>query len=580
MALLIAVLGMGFAAFIVMTQLNKEPASDIKDQSIAQFNQDYAADLIKEIKITPEFLYQSFEVELKAGGKYKSTGPHLGVREVKEATEKGIAVDFVQPSMDFRALPSYITLGLITVLVIFSVGQSFGLSLVKASKQSDVMFKDVAGNEEAKTAFAEVVDYLGDPGRYEAFGAKFPKGIIMDGPPGTGKTLLAKAIAGEAGASFMAVSGSDFGSMFVSVSGMKVKGIFARASRAAPCVLFIDEIDAIGGHRLSEGTATAREMSSTLNSLLVQMDGFKANSGVVVIAATNRIELLDPALLRSGRFDRHIHVQLPTLLEREAIMRLHARTIKLGDFDFSVVSQACIGMSGADLANVVNQAALLAVGDGSKSVETRHGLQGRNRVVMGDPRLTQARSMTAQTKKILAIHETGHAIVGMVHGPDRVTCISIVPRGKSLGQTMFSPPEEVMVHERGDLLARIRVLLGGRAAEIAVGMTQTTGASDDIARASRIALDYVGQFGMGGEVMLRVDQGSSDGLKRQVEDEANELLKKCLEEGIQAIETYREVFDDIVTRLLVEEEIDEVAVAAILSSPQWLKVDTQRKALC
>ena len=566
-------------SFLIYKKFNH--SDPIQELPVSQMIHDVDNGFVKSIKVLPDYL-ASFKVELKEGSKcpaekptnstkdcsispikYMVSGPHFDIRDIKDFERKGVEFGYHQPPMDTRFLPSYLILILFGVLVIVTVGQSFGLSLMKVGKKSNVKFIDVAGNEEAKTAMQEVVDYLESPKRYESFGAKFPKGIIMDGPPGTGKTLLAKAIAGEAGANFMAVSGSDFGSMFVSVSGMKVQGIFARARRSAPCVLFIDEIDAVGGHRLSEGTAVAREMSSVLNSLLVQMDGFESNSGVIVIAATNRIELLDPALLRSGRFDRHIHVQLPTLNERDQILRLHAKSIKTGDFDFSVVSKACIGMSGADLANVVNQAALIAVNESATSVETKHGIQGRNRVVMGDARLSQARNMTSKTKNILAIHEAGHALIGMVHGPDEVTCISIIPRGKSLGQTMFSPSDEVLVHDKTNLVARIRLLLGGRAAEQYVGNIQTTGASDDLVRASKIATDIFGQYGMGEDLLCSSNQ-SSDAYKHEIEGLANKLLSNCLKEAIETIQEHIATFDAIVEELLANEEIDESGIKKIM----------------
>lgn len=550
-----------------MRQANME--TQVKDKPLNVFNQDVTQKNIKSIKVIPDYLFQKFEVEPKTGEKYTVTGPHLESREAKELTSGGVVIEYMKPNFDFRALPSYfISLAVIT-LILMQVAQSMGFTSIKAATRSGEFFKDVAGNEEAKQAMTEVVEYLKNPLAYESIGAKFPKGIIMDGPPGTGKTLLAKAVAGEAGANFLAVSGSDFSSMFVGMSGMKVKGIFARARRLAPCVLFIDEIDAIGGHRLSEGTAVAREMGSTLNSLLVQMDGFAPNSGVVVIAATNRIELLDPALLRSGRFDRQVHVQLPTHTERQEILQLHCKSVKMGVFDSSAVARACIGMSGADLANVVNQAALLAVQEGALGIETRHGIQARDRVMMGDPRLAQAKSMTGETKTLLAIHEVGHALMGMVYGQDKVSRISIIPRGRSLGQTLLDPADDVLVQHSNDLINRIRLLLGGRAAELTVGETQTTGASDDLMRASRLALDFVGRYGMSKKSLLYVDDKSSDSMRRQAEDEANRLMEQCLQDAVQTINVNRDIFNEIVERLLQKEELGEDAIREfILMNPK------------
>lgn len=541
-------------------QKRMDKKDDLAEKPMSQFNLDLDAGKVKAIKVVPDFLSQGFEIELKAGEKYKFTGPHIEVKDAKDWADRGVVVDYKQPATDWRGLPSYLMFVVLMMFIVASVGQSLGLSFMRAARRSTVRFADVAGNEEAKGAMDEVVAYLGNPRMYEEIGARFPKGIMMDGPPGTGKTLLAKAIAGEAGASFLAVSGSDFSSMFVGVSGMKVRGMFARARRSAPCVLFIDEIDAIGGHRLSEGSAVAREMGSTLNSLLVQMDGFVANSGVIVIAATNRIELLDPALLRSGRFDRHIHVQLPTLVEREQILMIHAKPVKLGDFDIAAVAKACIGMSGADLSNVMNQAALIAVREGTSAVTTKHALQGRDRVIMGDPRMTQARAFSESTRRLLAVHETGHAIVGMVWGPDPITRVSIIPRGKSLGQTMMTPDEDNLIIERQRLVDRVRVLLGGRAAEMTVANTQTTGALQDLEIATRLSSDLMGRFGMDPENLYHVGGQVSDSLRREVEAKANALMLACLKEAQQTIQTYRAIFDAMVDDLMAHEEIDEAGV--------------------
>lgn len=559
---ILAIIAVALVAALVLYQRHVQGLDKVKEEPVSVMNADIEKGQIAKINIQPDFLFQKFEVELKDGTKYKVTGAHFESKDTRELTAKGIRLNYDSPASDLRALPSYIMLGLFAVLIFMQVGQSFGISFMKAAKLSDVRFKDVAGNDEAKSAAQELVDYLKDPTKYESIGAKFPKGIIMDGPPGTGKTLLAKAIAGEANANFLAVSGSDFSSMFVGVSGMKVRGMFARAARAAPCVLFIDEIDAIGGHRLSEGTASAREMGSTLNSLLTQMDGFMPNSGVVVIAATNRIELLDPALLRSGRFDRHIHVQLPTLKEREQILKLHAAKIKVGEFDFTAVAKVCIQMSGADLANVMNQAALIALNKGSVEVTTAHGLAGRDRLIMGDARHSQARSMSLELRRTLARHEVGHALTGMVYGPYQVTRISILPRGQSLGQTMLNPQEDALLHRDKDLYGQIRVLLGGRAGEISADNTQTTGASDDLKRATALAMDLVARYGMRDGRLLVVTEKSSDSLRREVEFEAELILGNCLGEARAAINKYRDLYDRMVDELLEKEELDEERVTA------------------
>jgi cell division protease FtsH len=542
------------------SKINQPP--EPVEMNISQLSKDASKGLIKEVKITPGFLFHTFEVETKAGDKFRSKGPHLEMSTAAQWADFGVSIKYADAPSDWRNLPSYLSLVLIAILVVVTIGQTLGFNFMKTASKSDVKFNDVAGSSESKSAMQEVVSYLRDPKRYESIGAKFPKGIIMDGPPGTGKTLLAKAVAGEAGANFIAVNGSDFSSKFLGVSGSKVRQVFSKARKQAPCVLFIDEIDALGGKRLAESTAVAREMSSTLNSLLVQMDGFESNSGVIVIAATNRIELLDAALLRSGRFDRHISVQLPSIDEREEILKIHAKTVSMAsDFDYRCIAQACIGMSGADMANVINQAALIAIDASVSEVTTRHGLQARDRVIMGDARLSQAAVMTPEVKRLLAIHEVGHALVGMVFGPDQVDRISIVPRGGSLGQTFLSPKEERFIYERSHLLCRLRMLLGGLAAEMTVAKTQTTGASDDLARASKLALEFVGQFAMSEDAYLVITPESSDSMKQKMENSANQLLQDCMNDAKNAIQSKRVVFDKMVEKLIQDEEIYQSDVA-------------------
>ena len=527
----------------------------ITKESTGKMNADLLGKNVSKISVTPDYLFQGFEVTLKDGSKYSTSGPHIDAKDARELQANGVELVFEQPKTDLRGLPTYLLLAILFIAMSTSLFQSLGISFKRSVARSSTKFSDVAGNPEAKVAFQEVVDYLRDPKKHEYLGARFPNGIIMDGPPGVGKTLFGRAVAGEANANFMYTSGSDFQSMFMSMSSMKIKAFFARARRNAPCIVFIDEIDAIGGKRLSEGTAIAREMGSTLNQLLVQMDGFEPNSGVVVIAATNRIQLLDDALLRSGRFDRHIHMVLPTLNEREEILRIHGRKLKADNFDFRAVAYACFGMSGADLENLVNQAALMAAREGATAVTTAHGHAARNRLRMGDARHTQAATFSNETRKILAEHESGHALVGMVKGNDPVTHVSVIPRGQSLGQTMMTPDHERILHEKHHLENHIRLLLGGRAAEILVSKTLTTGASDDLNKASELVLEMISSYGMY-DSLLRVTEKSSDSLRYQTEQQASKLLAQFMSEATKILEDNREVFDTMVALLEREEEID------------------------
>ena len=418
-------------------------------------------------------------------------------------------------------------------------------------------FTDVAGAEEAKKNLMEVAAYLKAPRRYEAIGAVFPRGVILHGAPGTGKTLLAKALAGEAGAHFLAVNGSEFGSMLIGVAAAKVRRQFARARALAPCVLFIDEIDAVGGRRLEEGSAAAREMGATLNALLVEMDGFGDNSGVIVVAATNRLAALDPALLRSGRFDRRIQLNLPNLKERGEILQIHGHKIKLAKgIDFLDLARQTIGFSGADLANLMNQAALLAVHQNAEHVEMAQLLRARNVMLMGEESRSTLAMLDNKTRHRLAIHECGHAVVAMAGGLDPVTCVSIVPRGLSLGQTFLSPVKDPLLLSQQALLNQINILVAGRVAEEIFSKSISTGADDDIARATALALAIVGRHGMTDFGMMHVGEGASPQLRYAAECRAIELIDQARGRAGQILNANHSLVERMALRLVDVEEMD------------------------
>jgi cell division protease FtsH len=381
---------------------------------------------------------------------------------------------------------------------------SFGRSRARlqGEDQVKITFADVAGVDEAKDEVKELVEFLRDPGKFQKLGGRIPRGVLMVGSPGTGKTLLAKAIAGEAKVPFFTISGSDFVEMFVGVGASRVRDMFEQAKKHAPCIIFIDEIDAVGRHRGAGLGGGHDEREQTLNQLLVEMDGFEGNEGIIVIAATNRPDVLDPALLRPGRFDRQVVVPLPDLRGREQILKVHMKKVPLGDdVEPQRIARGTPGFSGADLANLVNEAALFAARENSKQVDMNHFERAKDKILMGAERKSMV--MSEQEKTLTAYHEAGHAIVGrVVPDHDPVYKVSIIPRGRALGVTMFLPEEDRYSQNRTQLESRLASLYGGRAAEeIVFGADKvTTGASNDIQRATQLARNMVTKYGLTDEL--------------------------------------------------------------------------------
>jgi cell division protease FtsH len=377
---------------------------------------------------------------------------------------------------------------------------SFGKSRAKlqGEDQVKVTFEDVAGVEEAKEEVSELVEFLRNPGKFQKLGGHIPRGVLMVGSPGTGKTLLAKAIAGEAKVPFFSISGSDFVEMFVGVGASRVRDMFEQAKKHAPCIIFIDEIDAVGRHRGAGLGGGHDEREQTLNQLLVEMDGFEGGEGVIVIAATNRPDVLDPALLRPGRFDRQVVVPLPDIRGREAILKVHMRKVPIGDdVDAKVIARGTPGFSGADLANLVNEAALFAARDNAKTVSMDHMDRAKDKIMMGTERRSMV--MSEKEKKLTAYHEAGHAIVGrLVPEHDPVYKVTIIPRGRALGVTMFLPEQDKYSISKRQLDSQLASLFGGRVAEeLIFGVENvTTGAANDIERATSIARSMVTKWGL------------------------------------------------------------------------------------
>lgn len=377
---------------------------------------------------------------------------------------------------------------------IFSFGKSKARLLTEGNTQ--VTFIDVAGADEAKEELKEIIDFLRDPGRFTRLGGKIPKGVLLLGPPGTGKTLLARAVAGEAAVPFFTISGADFVEMFVGVGASRVRDLFEQAKKHAPCIVFIDEIDAVGRHRGAGLGGGHDEREQTLNQLLVEMDGFEQNSGVIIIAATNRPDVLDPALLRPGRFDRQVVVDRPDLNGRIGILKVHTRKVPTAkDVDLEVIAKGTPGMSGADLANLVNEAALLAARRSSSDVRMFDFENAKDKVLMGVERKSMV--MSDKEKETTAYHEIGHALAGkLLPGSDAVHKVTIIPRGRALGVTSYLPSEEMHTMSRDQLVTRLVTLLAGRAAEKVVFSQQNTGAANDLERATLIAKKMVCEFGM------------------------------------------------------------------------------------
>ncbi len=429
-------------------------------------------------------------------------------------------------------------------------------------------FEDVAGQEEAKESLQEIIDYLGNPEKYKLIGAKCPKGVLLVGPPGTGKTLMAKALAGEADVPFFSISGSEFVEMFVGRGAAKVRELFDQAGKQAPCIVFIDEIDTIGKRRDSQ-FSTNDEREQTLNQLLTEMDGFDSNKGVIILAATNRPEVLDPALLRPGRFDRQVPLELPDLLGREAILRVHLRNVKTEDnIDVNLVARMTAGASGAQLANIVNEAALRAVRMGSRLVSTSDLVESIETIIAGAEKKNAI--LSKEEKRIVAYHEIGHALVAaMQSGSAPVQKITIVPRTSgALGYTMQVEEDEKSLYSKEDAHKKLQVLCGGRAAEELVFNIVTTGASNDIEKATEIARNMVTRFGMSENFgMMALQSGGNSYLgepgrstcspetARLVDEEIRDIIADAHREATAILAENREKMDELATYLLEKETI-------------------------
>jgi cell division protease FtsH len=463
-------------------------------------------------------------------------------------------------------------------------GGMFGFGRARAKQYEPtterVTFADVAGIEEAEQELVEVVDFLRDPEKYTKLGARIPRGVLVSGAPGTGKTLLARAVAGEAGVPFFSMSASEFVEMIVGVGASRVRDLFAQAKAAAPSIVFVDEIDAIGRSRGSGVFSGANdEREQTLNQILTEMDGFDATTGVIVLAATNRPDVLDPALLRPGRFDRRVTIQAPDKDGREQILRVHTRSVPLApDVDLSGLAATTVGMVGADLANLVNEAALLAARRKHEQVAMSDFSDSLEKIVLGAERKIM---LSDADRRRTAYHEAGHALIGMLTpGADPVRKISIIPRSRSLGVTVSSPETDRFNYDKQSLLARIRVATGGRAAEEVVYGDQTTGAESDIRQATQLARQMVGRFGMSEEigfVAVLAEDGEASALqgltevsertRQRIDVEVKRIVGEAHDEAIQQLSEHRERLDSLAEALVEAETLDQPQAYAAAGLP-------------
>ena len=548
----------------------------------------------------PKSYTQSKETQLTLFTKQLSDSQLLPLLEEHNVAYTGYYKAQLSPVLTFMAsyvLPIIIMVSLFMLVLrilsksgggfggIGSVGKSN--AKVYMEKSTGVTFKDVAGQDEAKESLEEIIDFLHNPGRYTAIGAKLPKGALLVGSPGTGKTLLAKAVAGEAGVPFFSISGSGFVEMFVGVGASRVRDLFKEAAKVAPCIIFIDEIDAIGKTRDSRFGGGNDEREQTLNQLLAEMDGFDPSKGIIVLAATNRPEVLDKALLRPGRFDRRITVDRPNLAGRLATLQVHTRNIRLAeDVNLEKIAQATAGCVGADLANLVNEAALRAVRKGRRAVNQNDLLVSFELVIAGSEK--KGTVITEQEKRIIAYHEVGHALVAAKQkNAQPVSKITIVPHTQgALGYTLHLPEEEKFLMSREDILAEIRTLLAGRSSEEVVCNTMTSGAANDIERATEMARNLVARFGMCDEFDMvalgtvqsqYLDGGYSMTCAQETyaaaDRETIKIIRQCHKEAKEILMENRELLDKIAAYLLKKETITGQEMMAIIEGRDPETVD-------
>jgi len=584
----------------------KTGATAVEEISFSRFLSQVSQGHIQKVTIRGEEIRGTYTPSAgKRDAVFKTYAPNYP-KLVEELEAKGVEIE-VTPIKDSSLVSALVMYGpLILLVAIWFVimrqmqaggnkALSFGKSRAKllTPTQKKVTFKDVAGVEEAKVELQEIIEFLKDPQKFQKLGGKIPKGVLLMGPPGTGKTLLARSVAGEANVPFFTISGSDFVEMFVGVGASRVRDLFEQGKKNAPCIVFIDEIDAVGRHRGAGLGGGHDEREQTLNALLVEMDGFDTNEGVILVAATNRPDVLDPALLRPGRFDRRVVVDRPDLRGREQILKVHTRQTPLSEnVDLSVIARGTPGFSGADLANLVNEAALNAARFNKKKVEMIDFEYAKDKVMMGPERKSMI--MTEEEKKNTAYHEGGHALVAaLLPDADPLHKVTIIPRGRALGVTMQLPAEDKYSHTKEYLDATITVMMGGRIAEEKFLGHMTTGAGNDIEKATDLARKMVCEWGMSelgpltfgkvdGEIFLGRDFGRtqdySEQTANQIDAEVRRIVTSAYDRAQNIIAENEKSMHRLARTLLEKEVLDGEEVLQIIAEEAGMDISKLRKS--
>ncbi len=555
-----------------------ENRANLPAQCYTDFVKDIESGNVTEVEMTGHML----EVSTPDGRKYETVAPDTAA-VLPKIEASGVRLTVKRDYSIFVWITLLFVVSMILAFIAWSAflkrqepqaenQEEFGSKkIINFSKDSKVTFEDVAGISEAKTELEEVISFLKDPSPYHRIGAKIPKGVLLQGPPGTGKTLLAKAIAGESGVPFFSISGSDFVETFVGVGASRVRDLFEEAKKNAPCIVFIDEIDAVGASRAGSMSIGGQdERGQTLNALLVEMDGFDSDNTILVLAATNRPDILDPALLRSGRFDRQITILAPDVKGREKILEVHAAKVTLGKgVSLYDVARATPGFTGADIANLVNEAALLAVREKRKTVLLEDFEMARDRILLGIER--KGMVLSERDRKALAYHEAGHAILAhTLPMADPLQKVTIIPRGQALGQTQQLPLADQHAYSREKLIDRITILMGGRAAEEIIYNTRSTGAQQDLLQATELAISMVCKWAMSDNLPPRAylrDSGgflggvadqllSSEEAEKEINKEVNSLIEDCYQQALAILQNQKDFLVNMAEILVKNETLD------------------------